>query len=197
MQPTTALCYSAACSKAKRKASALAAKKEAELTAMDEQLEGLEYTSKDLAGLTVKHTKEDIQEGQQMILTLADSGVLDGEDDVLENVNLNDSDRTKESLEAKKGITEYRGYDDDEFDQFGKVGMNGQRTTPIAQLFLAGSGRCAEHPLRDPAPGRDCRCFRATMAPSPLSHISSNAVVNRPFVGKGDPTRPNSVHHRT
>ena len=88
---------------------------------MDEQLDAPEYTSKDLAGLTVKHTKEDIQEGEQMILTLADSGVLDGEDDVLENVNLNDSDRTKESLEAKKGITEYRGYDDDEFDQFGKV----------------------------------------------------------------------------
>ena len=46
------------------------------------------YTAQDLRGLAVQHKEDTFQEGRTVILTLKDSGVLDNDDDTLENVNI-------------------------------------------------------------------------------------------------------------
>eukprot|EP00040_Diaphanoeca_grandis_P036631 m.234294 g.234294 ORF g.234294 m.234294 type:complete len:753 (+) comp33654_c1_seq2:188-2446(+) len=99
-------------------AKVLAALKEKELQEMDADMdeELPSYTAKDLAGIKVRHDKADIDEGSQVILTLADSSVLDAEDDVLENANLKQNSMYKKSVENKKGIKQYKAYEEDEFN---------------------------------------------------------------------------------
>ena len=77
------------------------------------------YGSRHLKGLTVGHSKEVFKEGQQLILTLRDKDVLDESDDVLENVNLIDEEKTKKNNENKIKRPEYKPYDEPEFDEFG------------------------------------------------------------------------------
>eukprot|EP00041_Stephanoeca_diplocostata_P019320 m.414577 g.414577 ORF g.414577 m.414577 type:complete len:707 (+) comp21272_c0_seq1:256-2376(+) len=106
-------------SRALAKQKKLAAKKAAELNAMDNEVEAdaTSYDASNLSGLTVVHDKADFEEGRDTILTLADAGVLDDTDDVLENANILENDRHKKNVEARnKGLDEYKGYDDDEFD---------------------------------------------------------------------------------
>ena len=65
---------------------------DAEASASEEEDEGAKksksaaYTSKDLRGLKVRHTADEINEGQEVVLTLKDTSMLDDEDDELENV---------------------------------------------------------------------------------------------------------------
>lgn len=97
--------------------SLLAAKrKEEELNAAEAQ-----YDSRDLEGLKVRHDLKEIEStlnDQEMVLTLKDSRILDGEDDELENVELAEHTRTQEAVELKRQgrqAGQYTGYDDDEF----------------------------------------------------------------------------------
>lgn len=61
------------------------------------------YTSKDLRGLKVRHTADEINEGQEVVLTLKDTSVLDDEDDELENVLIAErKSRKKARREATK-----------------------------------------------------------------------------------------------
>ena len=97
----------------KRKALELA-KKLAEQDEDDEESEGDEnifksdaYTSKELAGLTVRHGADDVGEGETMILTLRDSHILDDtrtgvndDGDELENVLLAEETRRKRARTA-------------------------------------------------------------------------------------------------
>ncbi|XP_011299457.1 U4/U6.U5 tri-snRNP-associated protein 1 [Fopius arisanus] len=76
------------------------------------------YTERDLRGLRVEHDIENFAE-RNVILTLKDKGVLDNEDDVLENVNMRDDERYKKSVMNKKKKPGYDAYDDDNFDEFG------------------------------------------------------------------------------
>ena len=92
------------------------------------------YTSSDLEGLSIMHTAQDLGLGQDIILTLADSGVLEKDergrakglresDDVLENVNLAEASRKAERDKVmKKAKQSYTGYDDDEFEPGSAVG---------------------------------------------------------------------------
>ncbi|KAI9188824.1 hypothetical protein H9P43_000246 [Blastocladiella emersonii ATCC 22665] len=76
-----------------------------------------EYTARDLAGLSVAHDLEaDLVEGQEMILTLKDTGVLDDGEDELENATLRDVEKAREALAAKSKRPGYSGYDDDELE---------------------------------------------------------------------------------
>ncbi|MBW0462896.1 hypothetical protein O181_002611 [Austropuccinia psidii MF-1] len=94
----------------------LAQQKEAKLNA-----EEVDYSAKDLQGLKVGHDLEELQStlmDQEMVLTLKDSRILDGQDDELENVELAEKTKTKEAVELKrlgKQAGQYTGYDDDEF----------------------------------------------------------------------------------
>ncbi|XP_028658348.1 U4/U6.U5 tri-snRNP-associated protein 1 [Erpetoichthys calabaricus] len=78
------------------------------------QKEKDDYTSKDLKGLTVQHKIDSFQEGQTMILTLKDQGVLEEDDDVLVNVNLLDKEKAEKNVELKKKNPTYKAYDEEE-----------------------------------------------------------------------------------
>lgn len=105
--------------KRQKQLAAEAAKKEKELA----ELEGPAYAEKDLEGLKVGHEAEDFEQGEDVILTLKDSRILDGDEDELHNVNLSEAAKSKEALALKrKGRQEYTGLDDEEFE-----GVPGQR----------------------------------------------------------------------
>ena len=54
-----------------------------------------DYRSSDLSGLTVEHDTETFKEGRTTVLTLKDVGVLDESGDVLQNVNIVDTEKVK------------------------------------------------------------------------------------------------------
>uniref|UniRef100_L7M9S3 Uncharacterized protein n=1 Tax=Rhipicephalus pulchellus TaxID=72859 RepID=L7M9S3_RHIPC len=80
-----------------------------------------EYTARHLKGLEVLHSTDRFKEGQSVILTLKDQGVLDEGDDVLENVNLVEAEKAERNVENRKGKPGYQPYDDTEVDEFGIV----------------------------------------------------------------------------
>ncbi|KAH8159113.1 hypothetical protein CIB48_g9138 [Xylaria polymorpha] len=63
-----------------------------------------QYTSKDLAGVKVRHEVDAFEEGDEQILTLADRDVLadDDEGDELENIQLREREKLSEKLNLKK-----------------------------------------------------------------------------------------------
>ncbi|XP_051900915.1 U4/U6.U5 tri-snRNP-associated protein 1 [Pristis pectinata] len=71
------------------------------------------YTSQDLKGLTVQHDIKAFKEGEAVVLTLKDRGVLDEEDDVLVNVNILDKERAEKNAEMKKKPN-YKPYEEEE-----------------------------------------------------------------------------------
>lgn len=86
------------------------------------------YSSADLKGFKVMHGTQDFEAGEAVILTLADSSVLHRDEngkivgvsdevDVLENINIAEDYRRKQTEERKKKARRgaYSGYDDDEF----------------------------------------------------------------------------------
>uniref|UniRef100_A0A2K5SI85 Spliceosome associated factor 1, recruiter of U4/U6.U5 tri-snRNP n=1 Tax=Cebus imitator TaxID=2715852 RepID=A0A2K5SI85_CEBIM len=72
------------------------------------------YSARDLQGLTVEHAIDSFREGETMILTLKDKGVLQEEEDVLVNVNLVDKERAEKNVELRKKKPDYLPYVEDE-----------------------------------------------------------------------------------
>ncbi|KAG9475337.1 hypothetical protein GDO78_003655 [Eleutherodactylus coqui] len=73
------------------------------------------YSSQDLKGLTVEHNLESFVEGQTVILTLKDKGVLEEDDsDVLVNVNMIDKEKAAKNVELKKKKPDYKPYEEEE-----------------------------------------------------------------------------------
>ncbi|XP_044203252.1 U4/U6.U5 tri-snRNP-associated protein 1 [Thunnus albacares] len=72
------------------------------------------YTSGDLKGLKVQHKVESFNEGQTVILTLQDKGVLEEEEDVLVNVGLVDKEKAEKNVELKKKKPDYKPYEEEE-----------------------------------------------------------------------------------
>lgn len=72
------------------------------------------YTSRELKGLKVQHKVDSFTEGQTVILTLEDKGVLDEKEDVLVNVGLVDKEKAEKNVELKKKRPDYNPYDDEE-----------------------------------------------------------------------------------
>ncbi|PWN37231.1 uncharacterized protein FA14DRAFT_159378 [Meira miltonrushii] len=82
------------------------------------------YDSEDLRGLKVGHDMEefDLEEGGEgKVLTLRDSKILDNDDDELMDSTLDQKERDRINEERKKGVKQYTGLDDDDFDA-GNVG---------------------------------------------------------------------------
>ncbi|XP_010751353.2 U4/U6.U5 tri-snRNP-associated protein 1 [Larimichthys crocea] len=72
------------------------------------------YTSQDLKGLKVQHKVDSFNEGQTVILTLEDKGVLEEEEDVLVNVGLVDKEKAEKNVELKKKKPDYKPYEEEE-----------------------------------------------------------------------------------
>ncbi|XP_060912544.1 U4/U6.U5 tri-snRNP-associated protein 1 [Labrus mixtus] len=72
------------------------------------------YTSGDLKGLKVQHKVDSFNEGQTVILTLQDKGVLEEEEDVLVNVGMVDKEKAEKNVELKKKKPEYKPYEEEE-----------------------------------------------------------------------------------
>lgn len=148
--------------RAKKKEKELAKKRQAELENMDRMAEE-EYTesaanllrlckckqrlmcvfclTEDLEGLKVTHDFEAMEDGEERILTLKDSRILENEgasstyfravvaadpvsstEDELQNVEMADHERADKNNELKIKRRDYTGYDDDEFTP-GQAGM--------------------------------------------------------------------------
>nr|XP_020476424.1 U4/U6.U5 tri-snRNP-associated protein 1 [Monopterus albus]XP_020476425.1 U4/U6.U5 tri-snRNP-associated protein 1 [Monopterus albus]XP_020476426.1 U4/U6.U5 tri-snRNP-associated protein 1 [Monopterus albus] len=72
------------------------------------------YTSCDLKGLKVQHEVESFSEGDTVILTLQDKGVLEEEEDVLVNVGLVDKEKAEKNVELRKKKPDYKPYAEEE-----------------------------------------------------------------------------------
>ena len=112
-----------------RKKQKEAAEKLAKKLAEQDEQEQEDYTSADLAGMKVLHDSSAFETGETVILTLADSRVLkrdfgntevNEDEDVLENVNLSEFEKTAIAKERAKKRAKYQGVDDDEFTEGGK-----------------------------------------------------------------------------
>ncbi|XP_028839477.1 U4/U6.U5 tri-snRNP-associated protein 1 [Denticeps clupeoides] len=72
------------------------------------------YSARDLKGLMVQHKIESFKEGETVVLTLQDKGVLDEEEDVLVNVNILDKEKADKNVELKKKKPDYKPYEEEE-----------------------------------------------------------------------------------
>mmetsp|Transcript_27494 Transcript_27494/g.57837 ORF Transcript_27494/g.57837 Transcript_27494/m.57837 type:complete len:839 (-) Transcript_27494:214-2730(-) len=121
------------------------------------------YTASDLKGMKVSHAASDFEAGTTTVLTLADKSILDvdpdsrkvkglgsseihGDDVELVNVDMESDTKALENLRKKRQIEMgagraggYAGYDDDEFDELGGIGVNAISGT-LAKGPGAGSG---------------------------------------------------------
>ncbi|KAJ4306857.1 hypothetical protein N0V88_000228 [Collariella sp. IMI 366227] len=81
-----------------------------------------EHTAADLAGIKVAHDMESFLGGDDQILTLKDTGVLenDEEGDELENLALREQEKLQERLDLKK---KRPVYDPNDIDETGEIGM--------------------------------------------------------------------------
>jgi len=121
-----------------RLAAAAAAARQAEED--DEaQKQAQAYGNRDLAGLGIQHSAREFNEGEEVILTLADAPILETDsvsklvkglhygEDALENVNIAAEERRRDALKRiqRSKRAAYSGYDDDEFEQNGGGGYAG------------------------------------------------------------------------
>jgi len=90
--------------------------------------EGAEYTAKDLKGLKLMAQADDFAEGKEVIMTLKDESILDGdglrEGDALENVNFVEkatADKNNKLRGYKPGVSAYTGLDDHEWNADGSI----------------------------------------------------------------------------
>uniref|UniRef100_A0A1A7XJE3 Squamous cell carcinoma antigen recognised by T cells n=1 Tax=Iconisemion striatum TaxID=60296 RepID=A0A1A7XJE3_9TELE len=72
------------------------------------------YSSRDLKGLKVQHKVDSFKEGNTVILTLQDKGVLEEEEDILVNVGLVDKEKAEKNVELKKKKPDYKPYEEEE-----------------------------------------------------------------------------------
>ncbi|XP_032939516.1 U4/U6.U5 tri-snRNP-associated protein 1 [Catharus ustulatus] len=72
------------------------------------------YSARDLQGLTVEHDPASIPEGQTLVLTLKDRGVLDSGEDVLEQVALAAAAKAREDQELRRRRPPYEPYGEEE-----------------------------------------------------------------------------------
>ncbi|KAF9111556.1 hypothetical protein BGX27_004746 [Mortierella sp. AM989] len=104
--------------KEKERQAAEAAKREKELQELDNAYQ-VEYDEDQLSGLRVGHDMSDFLEGEERILTLKDSTILENEQDgdELINIQMSEQQRLEKNLENKKKKNRpvYSGFDDDEF----------------------------------------------------------------------------------
>ncbi|WWC91651.1 uncharacterized protein L201_006597 [Kwoniella dendrophila CBS 6074] len=99
------------------------------------------YDERDLSGLKVGHDVDEFQEGEDIILTLKDGRVLEGDEDELQNVNMVDDAAIKAAKERKrKAAEQYTGYDDEEFDE-NRIGIKADILGKYDDEFSSGKAK--------------------------------------------------------
>ncbi|KZT56921.1 SART-1 protein [Calocera cornea HHB12733] len=106
----------------KRREKELAERRQRELENQDQVFQGEDYSEKDLQGLKVSHDLDAIDEGQERILTLKDSRILDNEEDELFDEEMDRAEKDQKRHELKTKRQDYKGYDDEEFGAGGEFG---------------------------------------------------------------------------
>lgn len=86
------------------------------------EAETAEHTAADLAGVKVAHDMATFLDGDDQVLTLKDTGVLENEDegDELENLSLREQEKLRERLDLKK---KRPVYDPNDVDETGQIGL--------------------------------------------------------------------------
>lgn len=121
------------------------AKREAELAARRAkemaEADAAAYDERDLVGLRVAHDTDELVEGEDVVLTLRDARVLDGDEDELQNVALADREADAARAErAKRAKAQYTGYDDEEFE-VGRIGKKIEVLSKYDDGFSADTAR--------------------------------------------------------
>ncbi|OCF77193.1 U4/U6.U5 tri-snRNP-associated protein 1 [Kwoniella mangroviensis CBS 8886] len=99
------------------------------------------YDERDLSGLKVGHDVDDFEEGEDVILTLKDNRILEGDEDELQNVNMVDDAAIKAAKERKrKAAEQYTGYDDEEFDE-NRIGIKADILGKYDDEFSSGKAK--------------------------------------------------------
>ncbi|WVQ67101.1 uncharacterized protein L199_005295 [Kwoniella botswanensis] len=99
------------------------------------------YDERDLSGLKVGHDVDDFEEGADVILTLKDNRILEGDEDELQNVNMVDDAAIKAAKERKrKAAEQYTGYDDEEFDE-NRIGIKADILGKYDDEFSSGKAK--------------------------------------------------------
>lgn len=97
--------------------------------------------AENLRGIKVAHDADDFVEGEDVILTLKDGRILDGEEDELQNVNIAEDEAVQASKDRKrKAKAAYTGYDDDEFDE-SRVGERAGVLGKYDDEYIGAGGR--------------------------------------------------------
>lgn len=106
----------------KRQKEIAKARKLEEEQAAAEAAAAKDYTSKDLTGIKVGHDVSSFLDGDEQVLTLKDTNVLDesADEDELENLELREREKLKERLELKK---KKPIYDPNDIDETGERGI--------------------------------------------------------------------------
>lgn len=144
-----------------------------------EQSRGM-YSSSDLKGLKVMHSANDFEEGEHVILTLADSNILEKDDDgkvigineegdVLENVLFADKDRREDREQKKRRLNQpiYSALDDYEFQDGVATGSRApllpqyEKEKKTQAKFSLGDGGVAAFDPSDAASRVDTRALNA------------------------------------
>lgn len=99
------------------------------------------YDERDLVGLRVAHDTDELVEGEDVVLTLRDARVLDGEEDELQNVALADREADAARAErARRAKAQYTGYDDEEFTT-NRIGKKAEVLSKYDDGFSADTSR--------------------------------------------------------
>ncbi|KAK4122601.1 hypothetical protein N657DRAFT_634649 [Parathielavia appendiculata] len=106
----------------KRQKKIEAARKAEEEKAVAAAAKAAEHTTADLAGVKVAHDMAAFLDGDEQVLTLKDTGVLENEEegDELENLALREQEKLQERLDLKK---KRPVYDPNDVDETGEIGL--------------------------------------------------------------------------
>lgn len=122
-----------------------------------EEADNVVYGENDLAGLKVAHDTDQFEEGEDVILTLKDSRILEGDEDELQNVNIADDEAVQAAKDRKRKANEaYTGYDDDEFDEK-RIGEKAEVLAKYDDEFSGGKVEVEGFRLGAPAPKKKAK----------------------------------------
>ncbi|WVO14290.1 hypothetical protein L204_101922 [Cryptococcus depauperatus] len=158
------------------------AKEFAEMNARElEERNNLIYGEEDLAGIRVGHDVEDFEEGEDVILTLKDSKVLDEGEDELQNVNMTEDAAIKAAKDRKRKAQQaYTGYDDEEFDE-GRIGQRAEVLGKYDESFVTGKVKLEGFRLGGPVEKKSKLSVEEAKAGAPVQMVRLNLDYTKEF----------------
>lgn len=158
----------------KKQERALGAKREQEFESQDQKFEE-SYTSMRLDGLMVGHDFADIEEGEDIILTIKDTDVLDDDDDELISTALAEKQRLKENLENKVKKVKYDPYAEDD-SIGGEKRILAKYDEEVKKTFTIGKEQEHLSPTEKISPQRSIHLIEDTLDFSTPMEIASDYV---------------------